>query len=274
MNVIFGERSNLSTSLNLILDDVMLLSGRNANQLLKYQQAGEKINVIINSFQRNTALNDFSNSRQYVERTLGDLSNIIDVLIEMRDSIGVVIYTSSASVYGENSCCYEEDLVHPDSLYSTLKISSEIMVKNYLTNYNINYIVARVFNMYGGNDSFSIISKIINSYLNDKKLHLVNDGKSVRDFIHISDVCQIYKKLLKSSYCGVINVATGRGYSVKSIIETLHNQSINFAINNVVRNEINGSVASISKLEAVTGHYDFIDVNDYILEKFSLDNNK
>ena len=274
MNVIFGERSNLSTSLSLILDDVMLISGRNANQLLKYQQAGKKINVIINSFQRNTALNDLSNSRQYVERTLGDLSNIIDVLIEMRDSIGVVIYTSSASVYGENSCCYEEDIVHPDSLYSTLKISSEIMVKNYLTNYNINYIIARVFNMYGGNDSFSIISKIINSYLNDKKLHLVNDGKSVRDFIHISDVCQIYKKLLKTSYCGVINVATGRGYSVKNIIKTLHNHSINFAIDNVVRDEIKGSVASIIKLETIIEHYDLIDVNDYILEKLSLVNNK
>ena len=56
-----------------------------------------------------------------------------------------------------------------EALYGFDKPAHErffLMVKNYLINYNINYIVARVFNMYGGNDSFSVISKIINSYCN------------------------------------------------------------------------------------------------------------
>ena len=37
---------------------------------------------------------------------------------------------------------------------------------------NIDYIIARVFNMYGGNDNFSVISKIINASLLKKTLHL------------------------------------------------------------------------------------------------------
>jgi UDP-glucose 4-epimerase len=273
MNVLFGERSNLSSSLGLILDDVVLLSGRNAKELLKYQQTEEKINVIINSFQRTTALSDLTNPKQYVDSTLGDLSNIIDVLIEIRDSIGVVIYTSSASVYGENSCCHEEDRVYPGSLYASLKISSEVMIENYLSHFNVSYIIARVFNMYGGSDNFSIISKIITSYFSDQKLHLVNNGESVRDFIHISDVCKIYKKLLKSDYCGVINIATGRGSSAKSIIEMLHEHAINFSVSNRVKNEVRESVASINRLETIINQHDFIDVNDYFMQKLGLSNN-
>ena len=45
--------------------------------------------------------------------------------------------------------------------------------------------------MYGGNDEFSIISKIINVYKDNSILNLVNNGEGIRDFIHINDVIEI-----------------------------------------------------------------------------------
>lgn len=46
--------------------------------------------------------------------------------------------------------------------------------------------------MYGGNDNFSIISKIIKAYKNNEEL---NNGNAIRDFIHIEDVVDIYSKI-------------------------------------------------------------------------------
>ena len=270
INVLFGERSNLSLSLSSVLNNAILLSGGNAQELLKYRDKDIRINVVINSFQKSTELGDFANPKQYTEKTLGDLSNIIDVLINMKDSIGTVIYTSSAAVYGNNVCCHEKDQVHPISLYSSLKISSEIMIQNYLSAHGINYIIARVFNMYGGNDNFSIISKMIASHAGDGELHLFNNGESVRDFIHILDVCKIYKKLLESDYCGVVNVGTGSGHSIKNIVEMLKDYSVDFKINNKIRDEINESIASTTILRSIIKRYNFIDLNDYFVKEIAL----
>ena len=44
---------------------------------------------------------------------------------------------------------------------------------------------------------FSIISKIVKSYQQNPFI-LFNNGDSIRDFIHVDEVCEIYKKLLKS----------------------------------------------------------------------------
>ena len=91
----------------------------------------------------------------------------------------------------------------PLSLYSSLKITSEKLIEGFCSEMNIDYIIARVFNMYGGNDNFSVISKIINASLLKKTLHLVNNGTSVRDYIHINDVVNCYKLMLKSNAHGV-----------------------------------------------------------------------
>ena len=50
--------------------------------------------------------------------------------------------------------------------------------------------------MYGENDDFSIISKIIKSYKKNKIIYLNNEGNSVRDFINVNTVSKIYLKLL------------------------------------------------------------------------------
>ena len=77
---------------------------------------------------------------------------------------------------------------------------------------------ARLFNMYGGNDHFSVISKIIHAIKNDYPFSLSNNGSSIRDFIHIDDVVKIYKLMLNLNHRGVTNIASGIGTSTKQII--------------------------------------------------------
>jgi UDP-glucose 4-epimerase len=270
INVLFGERSNLSLSLSSVLNNAILLSGGDAQELLKYHDKDVKINVVINSFQRSTELGDLSNPKQYTEKTLGDLSNIIDVLINIKDSIDTVIYTSSAAVYGKNPYCHEKDQVHPISLYSSLKISSEIMVQNYLSAHRINYIIARVFNMYGGNDNFSIISKLHDCYINNKILTISNNGDSIRDYIHVDDVADIYVKLIRDNSIDfpILNVGGGKGYCLSEILQSLSEHGFFIKIKNNLTSEIQLSVANIDKINCIVDVTKFIDVNDYLLDQF------
>ena len=83
----------------------------------------------------------------------------------------------------------------------------------------INLTIARIFNIYGGNDKFSIINKIINSYLNKKTLFLNNNGESTRDFIHVDDVCDAIKVVIQKPIKGVIDIGTGKSHKLLDIMD-------------------------------------------------------
>ena len=93
------------------------------------------------------------------------------------------------------------------------------MLRKYLIDTNINLIFARVFNMYGEEENFSVISKILDSFKNDKIFNLNNNGEGIRDYIHVKDVVNIYKILLIKKFNGVINISTSKGISIKEVIE-------------------------------------------------------
>ena len=61
----------------------------------------------------------------------------------------------------------------------------------------IKFSIVRVFNIFGDGEKFSIISKITEAYKTKKTLNLINNGNSIRDFIHINEVVNIYKRIIK-----------------------------------------------------------------------------
>ena len=61
-----------------------------------------------------------------------------------------------------------------------------------------NYYILRLFNVYGDpRDKFSFIEKVIRLKKTNKKINLINNGNSIRDFIHVKDIAQIYKLLIE-----------------------------------------------------------------------------
>ena len=132
--------------------------------------------------------------------------------------VNKIIYTSSSSVYGS----LNSKLNIPDRnnryIYSSFKISAENLIKNFCNKKKINFDICRVFNLYGLNDNFSIISKLINLKKNHKNIRIFNNGESVRDFIHVNDVVMIYKKLLTRKDSNIYDVGTGKGTKIKKIL--------------------------------------------------------
>ena len=75
--------------------------------------------------------------------------------------------------------------------------------------------------MYGHNDNFSIIHKLIQNINKKKKITLYNNGNSIRDFIHVDDVCKIYLSLLNSKKSNIYVIGSGLGIKIKDIVNFL-----------------------------------------------------
>lgn len=266
-NLIIGKDSNLSTKLEAYLDNVILISSReilkNKTILDKYKEL--KINIIFNNFKTATKLNEFTSPVEYIESSILTTSIVLESF--KKSNINKIIYTSSSSVYGNNIHCNEYDILNPLNLHATLKLSNEKMIEKFSQTNNIDYTIARIFNMYGGIDKFSIIQKIIDSVRNESLLTIVNNGNAIRDFIHIDDVVKIYTKILKTTNVPILNLGTGKGVSIKFIIDLIKSNKFKINTTTISREELKISTSDIQLLTQVIGIDNFLDVEDYVLKE-------
>jgi UDP-glucose 4-epimerase len=270
LNIIVGKRSNLSNHLLDSLDNAIAISSSQAIEALSQLDWSQidKVNLILNQFQPATRLNDLSSPTEYIDNAISTTANILMFIKDKSSKVNKVVYTSSSSVYGNNESCIETDVPQPLSLHATLKLANEKLVSQFCSAEDIDYTIARVFNMYGGNDEFSIVSKIIKAYKNQHSISLINDGNAIRDFIHISDVVEAYKIILTSSDIDVVNVASGHGKSVRIILDYLHERDIEISTSNIERDEISVSIANNAILKTMlASHYRFESVEDHVLSE-------
>jgi len=269
LHLVIGKHSNLSRQLSLTLKNVVLVSTLDVALELNNVEFSRytKINIIFNNFQTATALNNVEDPVTYISRAILSTSQVLEYIKMNHITINKMIYTSSSSVYGNNIFCSESDQVHPLNLHASLKVSNEKLVEKFAMDNKINYTIARVFNMYGGEDKFSIVSKIINAVKEKKSLTIVNNGNGIRDFIHIDNVVLIYQKLLLCNNLPYINVGTGEGISIKNIIDYLKNHQIDLQFNTIQRQELKTSTANNELLMEFIGHHVFTKVEEYIAKE-------
>jgi UDP-glucose 4-epimerase len=263
---IIGKRSNLSQHLYANKNNVSIISGASLNQLFFEISQVEKCDIIYNLFYPSSLLKDQNNPKDFTKDTLEMLAEFVSIC-QKNKNIKTLIYSSSCAVYRNNEeISLESDLPYPISLNGIIKLSSEMYLTEYLKDKGINLIFARIFNMYGGNDKFSVISKIINAIENNKDFALYNYGKEIRDFIHVEDVAAIYLKLINSKYQGIINIGTGKGTKIISLVEkleVLYNKSL-IKKNKTMNPNVLYSVASVNKLFEIIGDYKFKNLSDYL----------
>jgi len=270
INLVIGKQSNLSSLIQKKIDNTVLVSARdtlaNIDILAPYKKL--KIRLIFNHFRPSTKLNNIESYTQYIQQAILSTSMILDYLSP--NNIEKIIYTSSSSVYGTNPLCKEGDTLKPINLHASLKISNEKIVESYASKHNIDYTITRIFNMYGGDDKFSIISKIIDAYENSKVLTTVNSGSAIRDFIHIDNVVEAYSKILYIRDIPIVNIGKGKGNSVQNILKFVEQNGISIETNNITREEIKLSTADNTILRKEIGIDRFIEIESYLKERLKL----
>lgn len=267
LNLIIGKNSNLSKHLQKALKETLLISSSDLEALEKINfNDFKKINIIFNQFQISTKLYDLDSPIDYIDRSIVTTAKVLEHIKSNKISINKIIYTSSSSVYGNNTSCSESDDTHPLSLHSSLKVANEKLIEKFCTDNTIDYTITRVFNMYGGDDNFSVISKIIKFYKENKILTLVNGGEAIRDFIHIDDVVYCYKKILQTKNTPIVNIGTAEGRSLLYILNFLRKNNIELQTNEIMRSELMVSISENKRLLKIIGDYSFNKVEEYILK--------
>lgn len=266
MTLIIGENSNLSRQLAATLTNVKLLSARKVAAKSSLTFPGDQpFRVIINSFQPATKLRDVSDPVTYVQLGIGVTARVLAALPGTQCQ--KVIYTSSASVYGDGVARREESPLNVTGLQPGLKLANEKLVQGFCEAQNLDFTITRLFNMYGGEDEFSFVAKVIACAREGTTLTVNNEGSAVRDFIHVRDVVTIYLTLLGLRDLPVINVASGLGVSIRSIVDAIQHHGRTLSVTSHPRQEIRVSTADVSRLASVVDVAKFTRVTDYVLSK-------
>ena len=129
------------------------------------------------------------------------------------------IFISTSHVYSfSKKKLKETSLTNPKNTYAKIKLKSEKYIKK---NYK-NYTILRLFNVYGPNQSKNYFIADMKDKI--KKSKIINLDKSIRDFIHVSEVSKVIKFIINNNINGTLNVGSGKGYSLIKIVKYLSNK--------------------------------------------------
>ena len=144
-----------------------------------------------------------------------------------------VVYTSSIGAYPSAEIFIEKDEEEkegPMDMYpGWAKRMAEMQVKAYKMQYGLdNFAVVRPCNVYGPGDNFdpenamvipSLMSRIANG---EKPVNIWGDGTAIRDFAYAGDVAEgVILALLKGTRGTYVNLGSGKGVTVRELVETL-----------------------------------------------------
>ena len=148
------------------------------------------------------------------------------------------IFSSTAAVYKDGTTkVTERSKVKPKSVYGKTKLAAEKIIIKHCKKNKINFGILRYFNIVGSSPSGKIglinkgdhLFKNYSMQINKKNPVLkvygtdyrTKDGSCVRDFIHVSDIAEIHKKILNKinnvNQSKILNCGYSKGVSVKQV---------------------------------------------------------
>ena len=153
--------------------------------------------------------------------------NVLEAAVAKK--IGRVVYSSSASVYGD---AVEEPMTedHPfnnKNFYGATKIAGEAMATAFHYRYGLNVVGLRYMNVYGPRQDYhgayiAVIMKMLDAIDRGEGPTIFGDGSEAFDFVAVEDcaranVCAMQGDTVARYY----NVGTGKRTSLKEVAEML-----------------------------------------------------
>lgn len=155
------------------------------------------------------------------EVNIGGTLNVL--MAARRHGIERIVYTSSASVYGNPYIIpiSEQERTHTFSPYSVSKLAGENYCNAFYETYDVPVTVVRYSNVYGpkqdpANPYCGVISKFIETIANGERPLIHGDGLQTRDYTYVDDSVDATLVALTSPKAEgmVFNIGTGMETSV------------------------------------------------------------
>lgn len=171
-----------------------------------------------------------SDTRAYDQKIImqTNVNSFYYFLDKAKNDDAVIVYASSAAVYGNLPSPQKIGIENPDNPYGYSKFSMDQIANQFSKeNKNMKIIGLRFFNVYGPREFYkaktsSMVIQLGHQILNGKSPRLFTDSKNIfRDFIFIDDVIQANIKACNAKENGTYNVGTGVPRSFQDIAEIL-----------------------------------------------------
>lgn len=204
----------------------------------------QNVDAVVHLAGKKAVGESMENPQKYALNNLAGTINLLNSMVD--NGVKHVVFSSSASVYGMPRYLPldEQHPRNPISFYGYTKAAVEDYMEWYSKLKDFNYISLRYFNAVGYAADKSITGReqnpqnllpIIMEAATGKREGFsifgsdydTPDGTCLRDYIHVSDLASAHvaaiKRLLndKKSYC--LNLGTGKGISVKEIVDATEN---------------------------------------------------
>ncbi len=153
--------------------------------------------------------------------------NVIEAA--QRANIGKVVYSSSASVYGDALAIpmTEDHPFNNRTLYGATKIAGEQFFRAFNEQHGLDYVGLRYMNVYGPRMDYkgtyvSVIMKVLDKIEAGEAPSIFGDGSQAYDFVHVDDVARANIFALKSDATDVfLNVGMGVQTTINELVERL-----------------------------------------------------
>ena len=179
--------------------------------------------------------------KYYYENVVNGL-NLFKVMVEQ--NVKNIIFSSSAATYGNPHTVPigEDHPTDPINTYGLTKLIIEKILKDYDRAYNLKSVSLRYFNAAGADPKLRtgenhdpethLIPLVLDAAIGKRKDikifgtdYETEDKTCVRDYIHILDLAEAHilglKKLFAGEESAVYNLGTGKGNSVREIINVV-----------------------------------------------------
>jgi UDP-arabinose 4-epimerase len=183
--------------------------------------------------------------KYYRNNVVGSLT-LLEACLDQ--DIDRIVFSSSCATYGVPASLpiREESLQHPVNPYGRTKLIFEMALEDFAAAYGIRFATLRYFNAAGADPDGELAER------HQPETHLIprallaaagrlerldifgtdyatEDGTCVRDYIHVSDLAQAHlaavNHLLADGGSLSINLGSGRGTSVREILEAIRRAS-------------------------------------------------
>jgi len=168
-------------------------------------------------------------NQETVMRT--NVNTFYDLLEMAKINGSVMVYASSAAVYGNLPSPQIVGKENPENIYGYSKYMMEQIARQYgKENPDMVIVGLRFFNVYGPREYYkaktaSMVIQLGHQILSGKAPRLFNgSNKIMRDFIYIDDIIQANIRACDTTKSGIYNVGTGKPRSFQDIADLLQQE--------------------------------------------------
>lgn len=146
----------------------------------------------------------------------------------LRYKVKNIVFASTSSLYSKIKPPHKETaIVRPGSFYEATKQGMEDLARIYGELFGLQSVGLRFFAVYGPNEIHkgkfaNIVSQFTWDIIKDRQPVLWGDGKQTRDFIYVMDLVDGIIKAMESNYTGILNMGTGKSYTLNELVEIIN----------------------------------------------------